>query len=185
MDPRDIRAMESRIDDTEGAPSAGLALSHGRILSVERLGDVAELRISDASGRGELTIEIRIDPERGPVLRVSAASIELDAAHDVVARCRRFEVVATESVSLRSEGDVGVHAQGRVDVSAATGDVKIQANDDVQLLGEHVLLNCDPTPPMPGWVTGALAAEAPGALPRSDATGDAALLAMLRPTHLT
>lgn len=115
------------------------------------------------------------------MLRVAAASIELDAAHDALARCRRFEVAATESITLASQGDVAVRAHGRVDVAAATGDVRLQANDDVQLLGEHVLLNCDPTPPMPAWASGAPGPGAPGALPCSDASGDAALLALLRP----
>lgn len=120
---------------------------------------------------------------RGPVIRTSAVALELDAVEEISASCERFSIDARESISLRAreivqEASSTLRAEaGAVQVTARTGDITLRANDDVQLLGDQVLLNCERDVELPGWLpTWANAASAEAALPRQDAAGDAALL---------
>ena len=73
--------------------------------------------------------------------------------------------------TLRAEGR-------RVDVEATHGMVKLTANDDVQLLGENVLLNCEPTVPAPAWSLPAPQKPQPS-VPVAASSGDAELLAAM------
>ncbi len=89
---------------------------------------------SDAEARDEVTIrgaegevllEVVVTPE-GPVLRFRAAQVQLDCQGAIQVRCERFEV--------ESAGDIKLAAQ--------RGNVDLHANDDVNLNGERVRLNC-------------------------------------------
>jgi hypothetical protein len=126
-------------------------------------------------GAGERTLEIHISlTAEGPVIRAHAAALEIDSDTDLVARCERFRVEARESVDIVSAGTV--RAQGRrVDVEATHGTARIRANDDVQLLGENVLLNCERQPPMPEWALPVPFVPGPS-LPVEEVSGDAELL---------
>lgn len=55
-------------------------------------------------------------------------------------------------------------------LEARVGSVVARANDDVQLLGENVLLNCDRTAPVPDWVTAPARAAARELLGVEDAS---------------
>jgi hypothetical protein len=113
----------------------------------------------------------------GPVVRTRANALELTSLGRVTARCASFEVDAEENIALRSRGTFAVEARA-VDVEATHEGVSIRANDDVQLLGEHVLLNCDPSPPVPAWVP--VVPEPTPTVALQGASGDAALLAAVR-----
>jgi hypothetical protein len=60
-----------------------------------------------------------------------------------VARCNRFSIEARERFSVQA-AEISLHAQA--------GSVVIEANDDVALRGEQILLNCDRDDEIPGWV---------------------------------
>jgi hypothetical protein len=137
----------------------------------------ALLRVGrDATDRSmEIVISLTSD---GPVLRARAASFEIEAQKDLVVRCERFRVEARESVEMVSGGTL--QAQGRrIAVEATHGSARVVANDDVQLLGENVLLNCEhPQPSMPGW---ALPPIAPvPTLAVENASGDTELVEHLK-----
>ncbi len=126
-----------------------------------------------------LSFEIEITPA-GAVVRGRAAALEIDAS-TVATRCDEFRVEARDRIELRSGGVINQEAQagirvagGDVEVQASPGAVRVRANDDVQLLGEQVLLNCDRQPPLPAW-TGAPAAL-PAPVPRAGHAGDAELV---------
>jgi hypothetical protein len=132
-------------------------------------------------GRGadERTMEIVISlGEDGPVLRARAAALEIETDGDLTARCERFRVEARQSVELISGGTLA--AQGhRVEIEATHGTARVRANDDVQLLGENVLLNCDPAPPpIPSWALPTPIVPAP-TVAVEEASGDAALVEAL------
>jgi hypothetical protein len=129
----------------------------------------AVLRVHRGAADPMLEIRIVLTPE-GPVVRARAAALEIQSATDLVARCERFRVEASDSVDIVAGG--ALRAEGRcVDVEATHGTARVRANDDVQLLGENVLLNCDRNPPMPGWV--APVPEPPGpSLPAANVSGD-------------
>jgi hypothetical protein len=73
---------------------------------------------------GEILLEVVLTPA-GPLLRFRAAQVQLECAGDLKLRCGSFHVEATE-----------------IDIEASRGDVNVRANDDVNLNGERVRLNC-------------------------------------------
>ena len=106
--------------------------------------------------------------DAGPVIRAHAAAVEIESEGDFVARCDRFRVEA-RAVELVSSG--ALRAEGReVDIRATLGSVRVRANDDVQLLGEQILLNCDRPATLPAWLPAAPPVER--TVPRQDEGGD-------------
>lgn len=137
--------------------------------------DRAILRVLDADRRVGLELEIVVT-SAGPTVRVRAQALELEAVGDIAVRCDAFRVEARQAIDLRAGGAATLDAHA-VRVGARVGAVVVQANDDVQLLGEQVLLNCDRQPPMPAWVR----PEAPQELvPLAATSGDAPLLKILQ-----
>jgi hypothetical protein len=165
--------------DHSGSPDgvADVDLGLGWSVDVERrpLGVGLTLRHPH---RAPMEIAIHITAE-GPVIRATAVALEV-AAQDIVARCGRFAVEATDEVRLTGRAITQraietIRCEGAaVEVVAETGDIRLRANDDVQVLGERILLNCGREPPMPDWVP---QGPSQGTLSRQDAAGDLAILA--------
>lgn len=138
------------------APIA-IALGQGRALSVQPCEGGALLRVASASPAERLDVEIRFEAS-GPVVRARATALELDSPGNVTARCERFRIDARSDIELCAQGKLNVVAAEqlsmqakRVLAEATHGRIQLQANDDVQLLGELILLNCDRVPPVPPW----------------------------------
>jgi hypothetical protein len=153
-------------------------LRGGHLVEIASRDDGATLRVRGADARDGIEIEIAWSPD-GPVARVRAARIDLETSADVSLRCKSFQVQAAEDIKLRAGGALDASAKA-VELEARTGRIVARANDDVQLLGEEILLNCDRTPELPEWVT-----QAPGLmmgelLAVADATGDDELVAEVR-----
>jgi hypothetical protein len=138
-------------------------------------GDRACLRVFDAQNRVGLDLEIVITPV-GPVVRVRAQGVELEAAGEMVLRCADFHVHARDSIALHAGGKVSLDAHA-VRIEARVGTAVVRANDDVQLLGEHVLLNCDREPPLPEWVQPVVPVQH---VPLAACNGDEPLLANMK-----
>jgi hypothetical protein len=93
-----------------GAAAAdGLALQHGRRLSLVSRGgdDLVEVRGAD----GTLELRIRLTAD-GPVLQMESLKLTLKAAQDVEIECANFAVRASQNLALQAEGEVSV--QGRL-----------------------------------------------------------------------
>lgn len=131
-----------------------LALPSGRrvVADASEAGD--RLRIESPTGEVELQITLT---ESGPLLTFRAADLQLGSTGAVQVDCERFEVRAKEEIVHESGGHLKERVQGdRVSLVRGTnaayarethieskrGDVKVVANDDVQLLGERIKLNC-------------------------------------------
>lgn len=143
-------AANEAIDET----SAPLGL--GWALQLTRHRDVTFVRVH-RQDETAIELTIRVTSE-GPVLRATGHSMELAATHDIHARCERFLIDATDSIEMRSGGELTQRAErkaqveaGDISVHATRGDVRVKANDDVQLKGEGILLNCDRPEPTPLW----------------------------------
>ena len=169
-------------DIIEAAPEAPelqqVRLRGGHVVEIASSASGATLRVGGAEDPGGVEIEIRWSSE-GPVARVRAARIDVATTADVNVRCKSFQVETTDRINLRAGGSLEASAQA-VDLEARAGRIVARANDDVQLLGEEILLNCDRTPEIPEWVT-----QAPGImmgelLSISDESGDAELVADVR-----
>lgn len=126
------------------------ALLHGYAVRVPK-GDIIEL----VAPSGEICLSIRLGAT-GPIVEVRATSLRVATEGDLVVDCDRFEVNARQDIALIStggivqdaHGDVVIRADGEIATEAAgqqhrarRGNVDIQANDDVMLDGERVMLN--------------------------------------------
>ena len=108
------------------------------------------------SKTGEVELEICLT-EKGPLLRFRAADVELEATREVKVQCEDFVVQAKKDIVQESGGDLRQRIGGRADVKvrrkmtlaaaearlvAKRGNVEIEANDDVEVVGERIKLNC-------------------------------------------
>jgi hypothetical protein len=103
---------------------------------------------------GRLCLSITLRPD-GPVVEVQAQSLRFASQGLLRLDCDRLEINATTETALRTgalvqdiAGEVRTRAGGDIDVEANAhrmrsrrGDIALQANDDVSLDGERVLLN--------------------------------------------
>jgi uncharacterized protein (DUF2345 family) len=95
--------------------------------------------------------------ERGPVLRFRAADLEIASPGDVRVDCDHLHLRAARGIVEETGGDLVHVAKGdaviqaggdlraearAARVEARRGDVVVEANDDVKLLGERIKLNC-------------------------------------------
>ena len=152
-------------------------LSGGHSVEIASTEDRALLRVGcDGDGKA---IEVEIAwSAAGPVARLRAARVDLETTAELSLRCARFDVEATGNINLRAGGDLTTSAE-TVGVEARSGRIVARANDDVQLLGEQILLNCDRAPAIPEWVT-----QVPGLaveeLALADVSGDEELIRTIR-----
>jgi hypothetical protein len=79
--------------------------------------------------------------ERGPVLRLAAAALEVTAG---------ALSVECDDLRVRSRGKVSMSAE-EVAVEARVGNLDLRANDDVDVKGERIRLNCDEAPMPRTW----------------------------------
>jgi uncharacterized protein (DUF2345 family) len=148
--------VESIADETQRARAARrIELPSGRAVEAEPGGVEGDrVTIRGTSGEVELTV---LMTENGPVLRFRAAEMELSAKGAVKVDCERLHVRAEKGIVEETGGDLQqtvagdatLKVRGRLRAAAAKtrieakrGDVEIEANDDVQLLGERIKLNC-------------------------------------------
>jgi hypothetical protein len=164
-------------------------LEGDRALEVISTGEATVLRVRSSKPAERLELELRFTAE-GPVVRTRAAALELEAAEAITARCERFAVEARGDVTLHAGGELRLRSEQaasiaarNVAVEASPGAVRLRANDDVQLLGELVLLNCDRIPPMPSWVPPQR--HQPVSLPPNAISGDPSVVAELLATPHT
>ena len=129
-----MTAMPFRVDKSSelaATESATLRqLPSGRRVMLHVEGGQEAIAICSPTGAVEVRIAL---PDAGPVVSLGAARLEREAGEAVGIRCRTFEVSASESMQLTSEGTVGI-----------TGDaMQVTTDNDVRLNGRYVLLNCD------------------------------------------
>lgn len=93
-----------------------LALPSGRKVALVIGEDGEEVRVHAPDGQVEVTITLT---EAGPVVRLSAAKLQLDAVEEVAVNCRDFKVEATGGVNIQSADEVHVKSPKDVFVEGA------------------------------------------------------------------
>ena len=101
----------------------------GRYVVVRLIGADEDLQVRSPVGEVEVSITLS---DRGPVVRLCATRLELEALDTLALRCRRLEVNAEECAHLDSAGDFQITGQ----------EVRVQATGDIHLNGDVVRLNC-------------------------------------------
>lgn len=130
----------------EGGPQTGLALAGQHRVELRRGDALDTLELIGRDGRVVLSIEVS---ERGPVLRFEGAGLAIKASGDLSLEAKRLSLHAEEALALSTGGDLqltaagDLHSVARVQtITAELGDVRVEANDDVRIDGERVLVNC-------------------------------------------
>ena len=100
-----------------------------RSLKLIHRGDDELIEVRAASGMLELRLRMTED---GPVLQMESVRISLKAQESVNVACRSFAVNASESLDLRSDGNIGVRG---------AADVRVDANGEVRVNGTMIYLN--------------------------------------------
>lgn len=136
--------MESDARDRAEVPPIELAGRHR--VDIRRGDGVDALELVAHDGKILLSIEIS---ERGPVLRFDGPALTIRASGDLALEAQHLSLRAEKSLSLSTGGDLEISAAGDLrstarqqQITAELGDVRVEANDDVRLDGERVLVNC-------------------------------------------
>ena len=118
-----------------------LTFPSGGVVSIDETRETVRFRA--ASGACFLVVQMT---EKGPILSFAGAEIEL-AADKLSLRAEQLSIEATD-LSIASRNDLRVSAGRDLELAAPAGGIALEANDDVDVRGERVRLNCD-EPPMP------------------------------------
>jgi hypothetical protein len=81
------------------------------------------------------------------LLRMESERLEIDVEQETILRTGRLSQEIAGDLQLQVGGAMRSEAQSHL-VRARQGDIELEANDDVSLDGERVLLNT-PRPPTP------------------------------------
>jgi hypothetical protein len=129
-------------------------LPSGRTVSIDTSNGAEVVRFESPTGQIELQVTLTSE---GPKLVFRAADVELKSTGTVAVDCKRFEVRAEEEITQTSGGDLKETVNGdrlsrvrgtsaalarRTLIESKRGDLRLVANDDVELLGERIKLNC-------------------------------------------
>lgn len=133
-------------DDASPPDAPAIELAGRHQVHIRRGEQLDTLELIGRDGKVVFAIEVS---ERGPVLRFEGPGLTLRAAGDLALEAETLSLRADKALSLRSGGDLHIHADGDLHSSARVqhiqaelGDVSIDANDDVRIDGERVLVNC-------------------------------------------
>ncbi|HEY8377051.1 MAG TPA: hypothetical protein VIK91_11205 [Nannocystis sp.] len=135
------------MSEANGEPArTHLELAGQHRIEVRRDAAADTVELIGRDGKVVLAIEIT---ESGPVLRFEGAGLTLRAAGELALQARRLTFQAEEALALQTGGDLDIAAAGDLrsiaraqTITADLGDVRVEANDDVRIDGERVLVNC-------------------------------------------
>lgn len=190
LSPSSAPASSPKVHPAEvlAAPEGAAEFPSGRRVVLGD-GPADHLTVFNPDGVVELAVRFTAD---GPVLSFSCAALNLATKGEMRLDCGKLRVRSRTGIEMETGGDFWQWVEGRhvvvagdearveaasVQVEARLGAARVQANDEVQLLGEMVLLNCDREQPLPGWVPVAVPAER--TLPAESVSGSAGLAAEL------
>jgi hypothetical protein len=115
------------------------------LLIVERTESGGILKLVAADGNQPLEIEIT---ESGPILRLrTGLSVSIEGPVTIAAETvglharKRLSLSSDGPIDMQAAGDMSSLAEAHI-IKARLGDVRLQANDDVVMLGERIKMNC-------------------------------------------
>ncbi len=104
------------------------------------------LMITSANGKVSLTITIT---DAGPVLHLEGAGLMIKTDGDLAINAKSLAIHGRDGIALTTGGDAHICAVGDLttkariqNITAELGNVNLQANDDVKIDGERILMNC-------------------------------------------
>lgn len=133
------------IDARRDEPEA-VELGGDYALVIDRSSEEDVLALRGPSGHTELSIHLT---EEGPVLRFGGRGLRVVADADLSLSAEELRLEGRSGLTLESGGDLDLKAAGDLRSEARIqtilgrlGNVNVEANDDVRIDGERVLVNC-------------------------------------------
>jgi hypothetical protein len=127
-------------------PADVIELAGGHNLALERRKGEDELKIFCRDGRVSLSVVLT---DQGPLLRFAGSALAIQATGELSLEAEQLTLRGRSGLSLTSGGDIDLqtpgdlHSKARIqNITGTLGNVNIEANDDVRLDGERVLVNC-------------------------------------------
>lgn len=130
--------------------SSSLALQAGYALDVSD--GAGAQRLDVRAPDGKVCLSITIGPD-GPRVELSAASLSISAQGAIELEGESVKLASRGNMVLKTGGDLIVEAEKAIEMSAfeakiaaTTGDLMLEANDDVRVDGERIRLNAPDAP---------------------------------------
>lgn len=122
----------------EAEPDATLEVAGERKIVLRRGDGEDALVLLERDGRMTLNISIT---EQGVTLSIGGAALELALERELTISAESISLHGRKGMSLATEGKLDSIARS-VRVETTHGNIELEANDDVKLDGERILLNC-------------------------------------------
>lgn len=163
------------MNDGSSSKPASLALQAGYALDVSD--GAGAQRLDVRSPDGKVCLSITIGPD-GPRVELSAASLSISARGAIELEGESVKLASRGDMVLKTGGDLVVEAEKAIEmtafeakIAATTGDLMLEANDDVRVDGERIRLNAPDAPALRRIGRGANV-ELPRVLPKTNEEGE-------------
>ena len=155
LSSNDPIVLKDIIQHTEEHLRHGIKLSWGRQLQLDShdpLGD----RITLYNPEGKIELQIVLS-EKGPILQFQTADLHIHSIGRIQLECEDFQIHAHHEIKQISEGNFHQQVAGNTSVevkgdfqtearmcslTATRGNINLNANDDIKMKSERILLNC-------------------------------------------
>ncbi len=113
----------------EQSTKKSLQLDSGRQILVHSNEKEEILEIVERGG--EMVITVRLT-DKGPIVRVQAAQLELKSTETIELEAKKIRIKAQEETSIESEGTLKIESSKNMDV---------KSEDDIRVVGKMIHLN--------------------------------------------
>lgn len=126
------------MDEPDQPEDTSISLAGDRRLVLRREGGGEALTLLEQNGK--VAVTVTITPE-AVTLNLGGAKVEVAVEKSLAIAAESIALHGREGVTIETEGALVTTAR-RQALSSTHGNVEVDANDDVKLNGERILLNC-------------------------------------------
>lgn len=124
--------------EPEAPVDTSISLTGDRRLVLRRADGGEAITLLEPNGKVAVTVTITAE---GITLSLGGASVEIEVEKSLAIAAQSIALHGREGVSISTEGTLATTGR-RQSITSTHGNVEVEANDDVKLNGERVLLNC-------------------------------------------
>jgi hypothetical protein len=126
------------VTEPEKPADASISLTGERRLVLRREAGGDALTLLERDGKVAVTVTITAE---AVTLSLGGARVEIEVEKSLAIAAESISLHGREGVSISTEGSLATTARKQT-ITSTHGNVEVEANDDVKLNGERVLLNC-------------------------------------------
>lgn len=124
--------------EPESPADSSISLTGDRRLVLRRSDGAEALTLLERDGKVAVTVTITAE---GITLSLGGASVEIEVEKSLAIAAQSIALHGRDGVSISTEGTLATTARTQA-ITSTHGNVEVDANDDVKLNGERILLNC-------------------------------------------